>query len=200
MPGNFPAAPMKCAISLGLTFLLAAPQIGRGQAPAKLNLIIVEGDGAINNIKQRSAREPIVQVEDENHRPVAGATVLFLLPDSGPGGVFANGSHQLTVTTDSQGRAVAKGLRLNRTSGKFQIQVQASYQGVTTSATITQTNAVITGAAAGGMSGKLIAILVIAGGAAAAGAVAATRSGGGSSSSTTPPTTVSAGAPSVGHP
>jgi hypothetical protein len=195
MPGNFLAAPMKCAISLGLTFLLAAPQVVRGQAPAKLNLIIVEGDGAINNIKQRSAREPIVQVEDENHRPVAGAAVLFLLPDSGPGGVFANGSHQLTVMTDSQGRAVAKGLRLNKTSGKFQIQVQASYQGVTTSATITQSNAVITGAAAGGMSGKLIAILAIAGGAAAAGiAIALTRGGGAT------PTTVSAGTPSVGHP
>ena len=34
---------------------------------------VVEGDGAINNIRQRTAREPIVQVEDENHKPVAGA-------------------------------------------------------------------------------------------------------------------------------
>jgi hypothetical protein len=43
-----------------------------GQAPVHtLNLVIVEGDGVINNIRQRTAREPIVQVEDENHKPVA---------------------------------------------------------------------------------------------------------------------------------
>ena len=53
------------------------------QAPMKLNIVIVEGDGAINNIRQRTAREPIVQVEDENNMPVAGATVYFLLPESG---------------------------------------------------------------------------------------------------------------------
>ena len=38
-----------------------------------LNLVVVEGEGQINNIKQRSAREPVVQVQDENHKPVAGA-------------------------------------------------------------------------------------------------------------------------------
>src|ERR1700683_1413663 len=78
------------------------------QAPAHtLNLVIVEGDGVINNIRQRTAREPIVQVEDENHKPVAGAAVLFLLPEHGAGGTFADGSHSLTVTTNSAGRASA---------------------------------------------------------------------------------------------
>ena len=52
--------------------------------PAKLNIVILEGEGAINNIKQRTAREAIVQVEDENRRPIAGAAVLFMLPESGP--------------------------------------------------------------------------------------------------------------------
>ena len=51
------------------------------QGDAKLNLVIVEGEGAINNVRQRTAREPIVQVEDENHKPVAGAVVVFLLPN-----------------------------------------------------------------------------------------------------------------------
>ena len=48
---------------------------------------------------------------------------------------------------------------------------------MTATATITQTNAVITAAAAGGVSGKLIAILAIAGGAAAGGRSRATRGG-----------------------
>ena len=56
--------------------------------PSALNLVIVEGEGAINNIRQRTARETIVQVEDENHRPVAGAVVAFLLPSDGASGVF----------------------------------------------------------------------------------------------------------------
>src|SRR6202166_2443991 len=108
--------------SVGLSDLLIL-QLGHPPAPAqapaapKLNLVIVEGDGAINNVRQRTAREPIVQVEDENHKPVAGAAVVFLLPDHGATGVFANGSRTLTVMTDSQGRAVAHGFHPNHVQG-----------------------------------------------------------------------------------
>src|SRR5271156_139205 len=98
-------------------------------AAPKLNIVIVEGDGAINNIRQRTAREPIVQVEDENHKPIAGAAVLFALPSNGAGGTFAGGAHTLTTVTDSKGQAVAHGLRPNHTAGRFQIRVQTSYQG-----------------------------------------------------------------------
>ena len=206
MPRKVLVTSTRCLVSLSLSFLLAVPDVARAapqaSAPAKLNIVIVEGEGAINNIRQRTAREPIVQVEDENHRPVAGAAVLFLLPENGPGGTFANGSRSLSVTTDSQGRAVAKGLRVNDAKGKYQIQVEASYLGLSAAATITQTNAVITAAAAGGVSGKLIGILAAVGGAAAVGVVAATRGGGGGGTSTpTPtPTTISAGTPTVGKP
>src|ERR1700753_2350420 len=87
---------------------LAVPFAALAQAPHTLNLVIVEGDGAINNIRQRTAREPIVQVEDENHKPVAGAAVLFALPEHGAGGTFATGGHTLSVVTNAQGRAAAK--------------------------------------------------------------------------------------------
>ena len=207
MPRYSQGAGARPIFSLLLSILIGLPQTGLAQAgqeapaPAKLNIVIVEGDGAINNVKQRTAREAIVQVEDENRRPIAGAAVLFMLPDSGPGGVFSNGTRTLQVITDSQGRAAAKGLRVNSTQGKFQMQVQATFQGVTATTSITQTNAVITAAVAGGISGKLIAILAIAGGAAAGGAYALTRSdGGGPTTPPTTPTTISAGAPSVGGP
>ena len=129
--------------SVGLSYLLVLQLVippAPAQAPAapKLSIVIVEGDGAINNIKQRTAREPIVQVEDENHRPIAGAAVMFSLPSNGASGVFANGARSVTVLTDSQGRAVARGLKLNKASGEMKIHVNASYQGQTTSTDITQ--------------------------------------------------------------
>lgn len=52
-----------------------------GEAIKKLNIVIVEGEGAVNNARQRVARDPMVQVEDENRKPIAGAAVVFLLPN-----------------------------------------------------------------------------------------------------------------------
>jgi hypothetical protein len=191
----------------GLLALPLAPGAMAQDTGARLNLVIVEGDGAINNIRQRTAREPIVQVEDENHKPVAGAAVTFALPAHGAGGTFATGGHTLTVVTDDQGRAVAQGLRPNTVKGQYQIQVTASHNGLAASATITQTNVVAAaaaGAVAAGISAKLIAVLVIAAAAGAGGAIYATHSGGGSGNSTTPAApalvTISAATGSVGAP
>ena len=69
-------------LSLFLAFWMPAT----AQVAPMLNLVVIEGEGAVNNIRQRTAREPIVQVEDENHRPVAGAVVVFMLPSNGAGG------------------------------------------------------------------------------------------------------------------
>jgi hypothetical protein len=77
------------SVFLILTNLLGIPAFA--QAPPALNLVIVEGEGAINNVKQRVNRDPIVQVEDENHRPIAGAAVIFFLPDRGASGTFEIG-------------------------------------------------------------------------------------------------------------
>ncbi len=195
-------------VAAGLSYLLILQTIpvrlaAQEVAPTQLNLVIVEGDGAINNIKQRTAREPIVQVEDENHKPVAGAAVVFLLPDQGASGTFANGSHTLTVTTDAQGRAVAHGFHPNGVQGNLQMRVSASFQGKTANATISQTNmaAGAAGAAAGaGISMKLIVILAVAGAAAAGGAIAATRGGGSSPQSVSQSATITPGTGTVGAP
>jgi hypothetical protein len=187
---------------------LPYPSVLSAQEPVhKLNLVIIEGDGAINNIRQRTAREPIVQVEDENHKPVAGAAVLFLLPDHGSGGTFADGSHSLSVTTNAQGRAAAHGMHLNNTQGQFQITVTATYGGLTATTVISQSIAAGAGAGAGagaaaGLSTKAIVLIVVAAAAAAAGgAYAATHSGGNSNSaSTNTSTSITAGTGSVGPP
>jgi hypothetical protein len=174
----------------------AAPQ----EVAPQLKIVILEGDGAVNNVRQRTARDPVVEVRDENDRPVAGAVVTFLLPDRGPGAVFSDGAKSLSVTTDAQGRAVATGLQANTAEGNYQIRVTASHEGQTAGAVISQTN-VLAAAAAGIAAGKLALILAIVGGAAAGGVYAATRSDNGS---ITPPparvATISPGSPAVGAP
>jgi hypothetical protein len=190
-----------CVLLAGLIALPGPPAFA--QEPVhKLNLVIVEGEGAINNIRQRTAREPIVQVEDENHKPVAGAAVLFLLPERGAGGAFADGSHSLSVVTNAQGRAVAHGIHLNNVQGQFQIQVTASYNGLTATTTISQSvaaGAAGAAAAGAGISTKLIVILAVAAAAAAGGALYATHSGG-SGNAPVPGTSITAGTGTVGPP
>ena len=161
-----------------LSLLLALWIPATAQVAPMLNLVVLEGEGATNNIRQRTAREPIVQVQDENHKPVAGAIVVFTLPSNGAGGVFANGARTLSMVSDNQGQAVARGFRPNGLKGQYQIRVNASYQGQTASTSINQTNAVLTAsgaAAAAGVSAKLIVVLVAVGAAAAGGAPTAPR-------------------------
>jgi hypothetical protein len=182
--------------------LLRAPAWAQ-QAVTGLSITIVEGEGAINNVRQRVNREPIVQVEDQNHKPIAGAVVIFFLPDQGASGTFTDGSRMLMTVTDNQGRAAARGIRPNGQSGPMLIRVTASFQGLTASSVITQTNAAAASAASGaGLSttAKWAIILGIAAGAAAGGAIAATRGGGSGSSSGPPPITITPGTPTVGGP
>jgi hypothetical protein len=142
-------------------------------------------------------------VEDENHKPVAGAAVIFFLPNQGPGGTFANGSTSLTTTTNAEGRASARGIRFNNQAGAMEIRVSASFAGQTASAIITQTNvlgAAASGGSAGGMSltTKLLIIGAIVGGGVAAGVIVANRGGG--STTTVPTTTITSGTVTVGAP
>jgi len=198
------------SLVLTLSMLLTlSPRAAWAQAAGrpKIHILIIEGEGAINNMRQRIAREPIVEVRDENDKPVAGAAVLFTLPNTGPSGTFANGLSTFTTTTDSAGRAIGTGLRPNGLEGSVQMKVTATFQAETVSTTINMTNAMGAvagtagaGAAAGG-SAKLIGILVAVGAAAGVGAAVALRSGGTpapSPSAPRPPVSISIGTGSVG--
>jgi hypothetical protein len=165
------------------------PCLVLAQAPGKLNLVIVEGEGAINNVKQRTVRPTIVEVQDENHKPVGGVAVTFLLPNNGPGGVFTSGAKSATIVSDSTGRAAMPRFQPN-SAGQFQIHVNASHQGNQASLIIAQSNVIAAGAAAAAGGGSLKLILII-GGIAAAGAAGAaiglTRGGGGGNNTATIP-------------
>ena len=102
---------------------------------------VVEGDGAINNIRLHHAKEPVVRVVDQDGHPMPNVAVTFLLPGNGPGGTFADGKNSLTVMTDENGRAVGQGLRPNGNAGQFQIRVTTSFAGQVATANISQTNA-----------------------------------------------------------
>jgi hypothetical protein len=137
-----PAAPksennMK-AQSLFLVCLLFTNLL-RGQ-DSPIHITVAAGEGASHNIYQKFRVQPVVLVADENDKPIQGATVVFTLPAKGPGGTFEHNRQTLTINSDATGRAGAYGIRLNKKTGPFAIQVTATYQGQTASASIAQTS------------------------------------------------------------
>lgn len=128
------------AFSLDKEELPNAP-VPAAAEPQGLTITILDGEGALNNIRQRTAREPIVQVTDENHKPVAGALVVFTInPGSGGAGASFSGASSLRVQTDAEGRAVGHDLANNGTRGEYSINVEATYAALTALATIHQSN------------------------------------------------------------
>jgi len=198
-----------CRTLMGAVFCLLAVPAGptiwaQTASPApKLVISILEGEGALNDIRQRTAREPIVQVEDENHKPIAGAAVVFLLPGTGPSGTFADGTQMFSTVTDAMGKAYAQGLRPNSTPGSYDIQVKVNYQGSTAQTTIHQRN--VSGQSSSSSTEtthvahalSMKSILIIAGTAVAAGTVAAIVATQGGSSTTITPGTPTVGAPTA---
>jgi hypothetical protein len=181
--------------------LVAAPPQLNAQAPvSKLHIDIVEGDGQIINVKSHINPAPVVQVVDDNNQPIPGALVVFFLPSQGPGGTFANGSRNLTVSTDRSGRAAAAGVIPTRQTGQYEIRATASYQGQTASADIAQTN--VSGISAsntgGGLSAKAWIIIGIAAGAVVGGVFAARSSGSSSATTSNSGIVINAGTPTVG--
>lgn len=122
-------SPLSSGLCMVLSFGMALPPAIAQNVPANISLQVVEGEGATNSARQRVSRDPVVKLEDDDHRPVAGAAVVFSLPVSGASGEFLNGSKNLTAVTDENGLASAHGLKTNDTPGKMQIYVSASYRG-----------------------------------------------------------------------
>ena len=169
--------PIRNLISLSLALVLATPlHTLHGQSPqtppTALNIVVIDGEGLVHNVQQRSRRDPVVRIDDQNGTPIKEAAVVFTLPTEGASGEFSNGSKTLTLVTGVDGIARAQGLQVSRVNGKLPIHVTASYRGVSARTVINQ---FIEGAPPGatgrkeGGSGKLIAVLAIIGAGAAGG-------------------------------
>jgi len=159
---------------------------------------VLEGDGAINNIRLHRAKEPVVRVVDQDGHPIPNVAVTFLLPSQGASGTFADGKTIITFTTGPDGKAIARGLRPNGTAGQFQIRVTTSLEGHAATTDISQTNAE---PAQGKGSSKTFLIIALIGGAAAGGAAVALSKG--HSSTTTTSSTgvvITPGTPGFGPP
>jgi hypothetical protein len=185
-----------------IALLLAAPP---GASPAaqqpseggrKISIVILEGQGAVHRTGGRARTPLVVRVEDENRRPVVGAAVRFTLPESGPGGLFANGARTVLARTDRTGQVEVRGFRANTVAGEFRIEVEASYQDTSVTSTITQINSTVTGPSRTARTAKVAAIAAAAV-AGAAIAVALARSDEGPQA---PSVVISAGSPTVGAP
>lgn len=185
-------------LSSGLIVLLCGAQIApnlsaQPPAPTQLNIEIIDGEGAVNNLRLRTAREPIVEVTDENHKPVAGALVLFTAPDHGASGTFSNGATQLRATTDAQGRAVARGFQPNAVKGPVELQVEATFAGLRAARVIHSINQ----RAGLPPTAKWLLVAGAVAGVAAGVAIGVTSGGSGRANTGT---TITPGAPSVGGP
>lgn len=164
-----------------------------------MNILVLEGEGAINNVRQRQGRDIVVQVRDGNRRPLPGAVVVFTLPNEGASATFVDGSRISTVVADNQGRAAVRAIKPNTVPGRIEILVNASLEGQTARATVTQFNMSV---AQPKSNGKWIALGIIAGAAAAGGAVAITRRNQTSAAPPVPstPISITAGTGTVGPP
>lgn len=131
-------------LAIALLVLQPAQPLGAQEAaplPKSLQIVILDDEAPLNNISERTAREPIVQVQDENHKPLAGAAVLFAIhPAAGASASFANGASTLSVVTNANGVARASGLTMNGVKGTWQLQITASKDGLTTSTSINESN------------------------------------------------------------
>lgn len=139
---NKALAVMLIALLLPLPQARAASEATPAPAP-QLQITILDGEGALNNIRDRTAREPIIQVTDENHKPVSEAAVLFLIHDgsNGAGGSFGQaGVKSLNVKTDALGQAHGTGLTPNQTAGTFVIEVVVMFRDQKATAMIHQSN------------------------------------------------------------
>jgi hypothetical protein len=102
---------------------------GKQPQTAAFHIVIVEGEGALNNAQSPATHDLAVRVLDSGGKPVAGASVEFDAPASGPGELFANGAPHFAAITGANGIATASGVRSNGVAGAFTTTVHISNQG-----------------------------------------------------------------------
>ena len=89
-----------------MTLLIVILAVITGQQAPPLRIVVIEGEGAVNIIQQKTAVSPLVEIRDRNDQPVAGAVVNFVIRN---GRATFSGARAISVTTNAAGRAVATG-------------------------------------------------------------------------------------------
>ena len=170
-----------------------------------LKILVLAGKGESNDLERKVMSPMVIQVLDQNDRPIEGAEVVFRFPINGPGASFPGGKSSLTVRTNTGGQAAALNWMANSQTGPFDVHVTASYGNQIGETTFSMTNVTRvveepTKAKAESLwSHRWFKIAVIGGAAVAVGlgVYFGTRGGSKSSGSTV---SISPGSPTVGAP
>jgi hypothetical protein len=196
--GNRPCYEI-CKLLIAAQILTLSGSAQELPTSANVNIEILDGNDAVNNIKQKIAREESVRVEEENHKPVTGALIVFTAPKSGPGGSFVDGQKNFQVVTGPDGVARAR-FHPNDDTGEYLLNVTAFVQDQKAHVHIHQMNVAGSSSAAddnkrGWRLSKrtvLVLTLTVAAGAVAGGLIAARGNG---TATTVSPISGSVGAP-----
>ena len=178
-----------------------------------LKIIVLAGNGEMNDLEHRVMAPLVVQVLDQNDRPVQGAEVVFQFPASGPGATFSDGKPTGSMRTNGTGEAAAMHWTANGQVGTFDVHVNATYGNEIGEATLRMSNVASVAPGAGisvaqttaakrshWYSPTWVKIALIAGAAGAGAGIWLGLRGGGHGTPSTPPITVTPGPPSVGGP
>ncbi len=95
-------------------------------AAQMLQVRLAGGEDSPVEIGSHAVKGFTVQVTDLSGGAVADAAVAFRLPDSGPTGAFADGSHSAVAYTDAAGRANIAGIQWATTPGLVAMRVTAT--------------------------------------------------------------------------
>ena len=194
-------------LALPPSLLAQQPVVKQPQPPESLpvveslKVISLAGNHAMNDLERRVMTPLVVQVLDQNSRPVEGAQVVFRFPLNGPRAEFSNQQPAQTVRTNADGQAAAVGWMAHEV-GTFQVHVTASRGNELGETTLSMTN--VNRVVGDGKekqktwwSNKWAKIAVIAGAAGVAVAVVLLTRGSGKSTTTV---TGIPGSPTIGGP
>ncbi len=142
-------------LAQAMAVMLASLQILLAQDPApaaqtkpvtslaaedSLKVIPLAGNRGMNDLERRVMTPLVIQVLDQNSRPVEGAQVVFRFPLKGPSAEFPGGHPSQTVRTNADGQAAATGWMANREVGGFQVHVTVSFGNQLGETTISMSN------------------------------------------------------------
>jgi hypothetical protein len=102
--------------------------------------MVLAGSGEMNDLERRVMAPLVVQILDQEDRPMDGATVVFRFPINGPSAAFLDGKPAATVRANSGGQAAATNWMANGEAGTFEVHVSASYGNQIGETTLKMTN------------------------------------------------------------
>jgi hypothetical protein len=124
----------------------ATPPATPPQTPAQLpveqslKVRVLAGNGEMNDLEKHVMAPLVVQVVDQNERPMDGADVVFRFPISGPSATFPGGKASVTVRTNGTGQAPALNWMANGQVGAFEVHVNATYGNQVGETTVSMSN------------------------------------------------------------